>query len=165
MFSVKNYFNTTFDQKSKKSVIVNGTHRFGNHLIDGSLSELAELASLKDDSYHIRINAEEDVVFFGDLDHYTDPIKFENFLNDLSADLEIKKDDIKYTLSEKENEYSYHFSVPKVQTNLETLKMFFNNAKYGKSGYDVDLSVYCNKWFRLPNQTNEQKNFSFNLPF
>lgn len=157
MFPVKNYFNTTFDQKTKTSTIVDGSLRVGNHLIVGTLSQLAELASLKDDSYHIRINAEEDVIFFGDLDHYKDQSKFDNFLDDLSKDLEVKKDDIKYTVSKKENEYSYHFSVPKVQTNLETLKTFFSKPKYKKDGYDVDLSVYCNKWFRLPNQTNEQK--------
>ena len=71
----------------------------------------------------------------------------------------MKIDDISYTSSK--NNTSFHYSIPSIETTPSNLKLVFKQTKfdsYRKSTSEpgetcIDLSVYCNHWFRLPEQT------------
>jgi hypothetical protein len=73
--------------------------------------------------------------------------------------------DIKYTLSVKENNiHSYHFTIPSIKTTINNLKCFFKQEIYKEFCEYIDTSVYAdNKYFRLPNQTNENKPFTHKI--
>ena len=66
----------------------------------------------------------------------------------------------------KENEKSFHYSIPKLFGSSNTLKEI--HEKFAKSYKElvsknengeekncIDKSIYCDKWFRMPNQTKE----------
>jgi hypothetical protein len=109
----------------------------------------------KDRGYHIRINPTATTILYGDFDHTT-PERFNFFLDKLSKMCTIEIKDISYTESFKkeDNEYSYHFSIPTIQSNPLNIKRCFQ--RYCQEYIDtdeLDLSVYSIKPFRLPMQT------------
>lgn len=126
------------------------------------IPENAHLVKSNDKGFHILLDATKDCVAFGDIDHYKDKNKFNDFLDLLTHLFNVKLDDISYTISHKkdDNEYSYHWSIPSIKTNIQSLKNLFSDPKI-KAEYDPDLSVYPNpnktRWFRLPYQTNNDK--------
>lgn len=118
----------------------------------------------KDKGYHIRINAgDEETILYGDLDHLPSEEIFDNFILLLMKSFTIKKEEISYTLSIKENEYSYHWSIPSICSTPSIIKKKLEHKKYDEFRSFIDLSIYSNKWFRLPNQTNKNKLISHNI--
>ena len=141
-----------------------------NEYEEYSLKDL--IRTLKIDSgYHMRILKNNYYILFGDCDYYKDnePEKFFNmFISFLDKfyNLKITLDDISYTIN-KSKLGSYHYSIPKYYGSSNKLKEIHDNFYiYHKdifSYYDsnnklnkvVDTTIYCNKWFRYPNQTKE----------
>jgi hypothetical protein len=109
--------------------------------------------------YHTRLKKTDNVILFGDLDGYTKDI--EEFKNEMKYFLERKglildlENDFKYTKNHgyKKEGSSYHYSIPKYNGKMENIKKlileFQKKNNYGKS---IDISIYCDKWWRLPNQ-------------
>jgi hypothetical protein len=71
-------------------------------------------------------------------------------------ELEDKKN-ISYTLSEKVNELSYHWSIRFIEATPETIKEKMKDERFKDYKTYIDLTIYAKKLFRLPNQTNEDK--------
>ena len=117
----------------------------------------------KDKGYHIRITGNEPCIFFGDLDHIPTEEIFNNFIVLLMKSFTVKKEEISYTLSIKENEFSYHWSIPSIEATPNIIKKKLEHKKYDAFRTYIDLSIYSNKWFRLPNQTNKNKLISHNI--
>ena len=114
--------------------------------------------------YHIRINDNEKCILFGDIDHVninTHKIFFKEFSKDFSNYLKIDKNDICYTISTKVGCLSYHWSYNKLYSDVKTMKKiiedFLNLYPQYNINKCIDTSIYSNKWFRLPNQTNDDK--------
>ena len=152
IYKLKNYSNTKIEFESGVKVNPDGTNQ--KFKFEGTMEEVLKKLE-KDRGYHIRINPTATTILYGDFDHST-PERFQAFLNKLSkmCTVEIKK--ISYTESFKEddNEYSYHFSIPTIQSNPLNIKRCFQ--RYCQEYIDtdeLDLSVYSSKPFRLPMQT------------
>ena len=143
-----------------------------NDYIECELEEL-KVMLLENNNYHLRIHKKTNYIFFGDCDNYkeNDPIKFFNLLIDFMKKyykVSIKLEDISYTIN-KSKVGSYHFSIPKYYCSCEKLKEMMDNFKKynkdilvykdddGKIIKVIDTSIYCEKWFILPNQTKENK--------
>ena len=113
---------------------------------------------------YVRINENEKCILFGDIDHVnidTDKHFFKKFINDFSNYLKIDKNDISYTISTKAGCLSYHWSYNKLFCDVKTMKKIIEDflslcPQYNINKY-IDTSIYSNKWFRLPNQTNQDK--------
>ena len=117
---------------------------------------------LKDNHYHICLKEDEDIILFGDIDHVLDYKMFDKILDALSVFFYIDKNDIAYTMSTKENEWSFHWSFDGYHTQLNTLKelmIIFKNKKEHEDFINyIDTTIYSkNRYFRLPNQTNKDK--------
>ena len=113
-----------------------------------------------DKSYHLNLLNDTDYILYGDVDHIANEELFEQILEALSDYFNIDKDDISYTKAIKENEFSYHWSFNAYIATLKQLKLYMKEFKnkHPKFKDYIDLSVYSNnRWFRLPNQTNEDK--------
>lgn len=138
---------------------------FNTEFFEGNIHEITnELENHK--GYHLRLKGTDNVIFFGDLDKYTNDIEI--FKKELHKFLEDE-----YSLSFNiENEFfytqnygykkigkSYHFSIPKFCGNIKTIKKIMDNFKI-KFNYneEIDRSIYSDKWFRLPNQLKENEN-------
>jgi len=117
---------------------------------------------MTDNYYHFRIHKKQNYIFFGDLDNYNDT--FSNFSEllinfmKLKYDVEIKKDDIKYTQN-NQNINSYHYSIPNYYCSSEKLHEIIKNFKekyikdYKIEKKCIDTSIYSEHWFRCPNQS------------
>ena len=152
LYSVKQYAGTTFKGDSETNA----------EIIEGSTSELCkELKNNK--SYHLRINAQLPCIAFGDFDHSPSEELFKDFLDVVASEFDVKVETIAYSLSVKQNEYSYHWSVNTIETNCSFLKQLMQNDEFTSYKTQIDLTVYSNKWFRLPNQTNKDKPFEHKI--
>ena len=157
----KNIVNLTIEQKQYQiykllnySIKKNDDNTFNckshNEPIDSILKKLE-----KDKGYHIRINDDEPCILFGDLDHVPSKEVFNNFIELLMNVFLVKKEKISFTLSVKENEYSYHWSIPSIEATPKIIKQKLEHKKYDEFRAYIDLSIYSKHWFRLPNQTKK----------
>lgn len=130
---------------------------------ENKLSLLIKMVNDKDKGYNIRINPDLPCIVYGDVDHLKNEGDFEKVLNILSNIYDIETDLISYTKSFKDdvNEYSYHFSIPSIETSVHNLKKTFSSEN--KRNNYFDLSIYSDKFFRLPNQTNKQKPYAHKI--
>ena len=122
----------------------------------------------KNKSYHLMYTNEEKCIIFGDIDHIKSKNVFQNILTKLCIYFNINNTDISYTLSKKQDEFSYHFSIPKYFTFVKKLKEIITHFKnkYSDITEYIDLSIYNNNsLFRLPNQSNENKQFIHNIEY
>lgn len=152
LYSVKQYAGTTFKQDAETNV----------EIVEGSTSELCQYLK-QDKSYHIRINALLPCIVFGDIDNCPNEETFDNFLDEVASVFDIQKEYISYSLSIKENVYSYHWCINTIETNCKSLKTIMSRDEFKLFRKYIDLSIYCNKWFRMPNQTNKDKSFVHNI--
>jgi phage/plasmid-associated DNA primase len=119
---------------------------------------------LKKKGYHLRLKNNDNVLLFGDLDGYKKDIEefkieMKNFLEEYDIKIDIEKD-IVYTEnfnSDKEG-HSYHYSIPKYYGKIYNIKKLIVNFKK-KYNYnnEIDISIYSDKWWRLPNQFKKNK--------
>ena len=115
----------------------------------------------EDKSLHYKYEDKFDCLAYGDIDHCETEEKVITILNYICFMYEIGFNDLSYTFCNKtENDYGTHWTIPKIQTNIKSLKIqmkevgnkFNTNIKY------VDSSVYgITGWLRLPYQTNKKK--------
>lgn len=137
------------------------------------IEEICDILEQTDKGYHERILEEGTYKLFGDLDNYVDKIddfigKYVKFMKSLN--INIDKKDFKYTTNEK-NPFSYHFVISKYYGSCKKLKEIHQEFyQYMNDNDDLwrtyqkengkkigDTSIYANHWFRLPNQSKEQK--------
>jgi putative DNA primase/helicase len=124
-----------------------------------------------DKGYHIRLEKNKNYIFFGDCDEFNGSFnEFENALKnflDKNYNIKIKKKDISYTENIGKNG-SFHYSIPSLWCSNSKLKEIHENFsktceilikkdKNDKIKNCVDVSIYTDKWFRMPNQTKEKK--------
>ena len=122
----------------------------------GTINEIVKLLN-KDNGYHLRINPKNECIIYIDLDHCESEQIFLNFCKLLIKKFRVTENEISYTLSTKENEFSYHISIPSFVTSPKELNIVFNKPFFNDFKKYIDFSVYSEKWFRLPNQTNKEK--------
>jgi len=129
--------------------------------------ELAYELETNDRSYHFRVHANKQYIFFGDIDHFDKDIDiFAKYLSDFLEKyykLSLKPYEIAYTQNTR-NKDSYHYSVPKWNASTEKLKEVHSNFLEiykdeltknlnGTTVRCVDTTVYSEHWFRCPNQS------------
>lgn len=145
-YSIKKNDDDTFNCKSH------------NEPIESILKKLE-----KDKGYHLRIIGDEPTILFGDLDHLPSEEVFNKFISFLIKIFTIKKEDISFTLSVKENEFSYHWSIPSIEATPKIIKQKLELKSFDEFRAYIDLSIYNKHWFRLPNQTNKIKVLSHKI--
>lgn len=129
---------------------------------DGSIEEVCKELEVHQ-GYHMRLTKNDDVMFFGDLDGYKEDIsvfkdQMKEFLKDYNMDIE--DTDFSYTqnLGYKKEGKSFHFTIKKYYSHIthlaKCMKQF--KKKYGYGGV-IDISIYGDKWWRMPNQCKQQK--------
>ena len=111
IYSVKQYAGTTFKSETETNA----------EIIDGKTSQLCQVLE-QDNSYHLRINSDLPCIAFGDIDHCPSEEIFNNFIDVIINVFDVPKEKISYTLSIKDNEYSYHWSIHTIETNCSSLK-------------------------------------------
>jgi P4 family phage/plasmid primase-like protien len=147
----------------------NKTKKFiDNSFIELSIDEAVE--ELKTDhGYHLRLEKNKNYIFFGDCDGFSDSFLIfskllKKFLN-YKYNIKIKKKDISYT-ENKSKIGSFHYSIPKLfcssillknihEEFSKTYKELISTNENGEKKNCIDKSIYCDKWFRMPNQKKE----------
>ena len=132
----------------------------------GDINEICEIYTKENKGYHLKLFNNDNVILFGDIDHINDKSIFKDILNALSDFFNIDVDDISYTVSKKDLEYSYHWCFNGFYTTVENLKKCMTDFKNKYSKFDkyIDLIVYSNNWwFRLPFQTNDDKPYTHKI--
>jgi hypothetical protein len=112
---------------------------------------------------HFRIHKNTYYTLFGDIDGYNDNIdifikSFIVFMREY-YNIDIDETDIMYTINHSKKG-SYHFAIPKYYCKTEKIKEIMSNFILFDENFDnkiIDLSIYCEKWFRYPNQKKENK--------
>ena len=121
---------------------------------------------LNDNSYHIQYKDTHNVIIFFDIDHVESEQIFNSLLKIIIDYFDIENDEISYTKSIKLDEYSYHISIPKyyiVCNEIKHIIEHFKNIYLLFSKY-FDNSIYKKtNIFRLPYQTNKEKNISHSI--
>src|SRR5579872_2880104 len=93
--------------------------------------EQACLTLIKEDcSYHFKIYIDHNYIFFGDIDHFYNPIneyfyKLIEFMKE-TCNIIIQYEDIKYTKNEGKND-SYHFAIPSLHLKCSLLYNIMNS--------------------------------------
>lgn len=144
--------------KTYKGVVIKEGKYPTCKVIEGKTSYI--LNKLDDNhGYHLRIDPIENTIIYGDFDHCPNQEIFNNFVDVLASYFEVNKNEISITLSNKINELSYHWTIPSIESNCKSIHKFMKDDEFASFKSYVDLTIYCPKWFRLPNQTNEEKPF------
>ena len=135
-----------------------------NRIKNGNIDEINYILESSDKGYHEILNDNIKHKLFIDVDKvYIDDGDTTYIINELLLELSLFfKVDIKaisYTESIKENTLSYHVSIPSICGYLNEIKyymkIFISQNPLFKEYID---DIYNNnRWFRLPNQTNELK--------
>src|SRR3989338_4638528 len=114
-----------------------GTEQFikNNKLSYKDINDLVDY--LEDDQgYHIRIEKNNQYVFFGDLDKYDrDITKFIELLKQFlkeNYDICIKYKDVKYTQNTNKIN-SYHYTIPKLNASIDKLKEIHKQLLYNSN--------------------------------
>jgi hypothetical protein len=117
---------------------------------------------VNNEGYHILLNPDEQCLAFGDIDHCESSGEVMDILRDIIKTFEIDKDEISYTRSIKvidgKQDFGSHWVIKSISTTMKRLKKIMEYTlqhQYGKE--KIDTGIYKKSWFRLPNQTNENK--------
>lgn len=124
----------------------------------------------EDNGYHFRVDPKKNYIFFGDCDGFQGGHQiFFQLLKDFlleSYNIEINICDISYTINESKVG-SYHYSIPKIYASCKKLKEIHENFlkkhndiftyrdEKNNLKKNIDITIYCKKWFRYPNQLKE----------
>lgn len=137
-----------------------------NGYCEYDIDDLVEELENNDNRYHMRIHFDDDYILFGDCDGFQGDFEefaglLMQFLNEY-YDIRVNMKDISYTINDMKNG-SFHYSIPKYFGSCEKIKeihanffdlhkdIFSVNTKKGIKRI-IDTSIYCEKWFRYPNQ-------------
>lgn len=146
--------------------------RINKEYTEYSTRKLEKLLIENDRGYHMRIHKSTNYILYIDVDGYRKDINI--FFNVLITffkeyyNIIIEIGDIKYTQNIGDGT-SYHLSIPKYYCTSDKQHEIFNKLKLackcddykyehnGKNKKVIDISIYCEKWFRYPNQSKEGK--------
>ena len=154
IYNLKNY------KKPKNKV--NNDYDENCEVLEGDLKEVCEELK-KNKGYNMRLRDIDNVILFGDLDGYKKDIKdfleeFKFFLGKMG--IEVNNEDFYYTENygyDKEGR-SYHYSVPKYYGGIKNIKKLINKFKEENNySTEIDISIYCDRWWRMPNQKKNNK--------
>lgn len=116
--------------------------------------------------YHYRINPENKYIFYGDIDQKKDGshTKYKEFINALikfmnkNYKIDINFDDVLYTKNNGK-EGSYHYSIPTINAKAKKIHEIIKEFKKTNIDYApyADTTIYTDHWWRLPNQTVDDK--------
>ncbi len=148
--------NFTIYKLSNYNVSKNEDGEFNCDSYTGTIDKVIKKLE-KDKGYHLRINPDKDCIVFGDLDHIPSENIFNDFIKRISIIFDVDITNISHTLSIKENELSYHWSIPSIESNPRTIKTILEGNNFISFKDYIDLSIYSVKWFRLPEQSNKNK--------
>ena len=112
---LKNKNNFTIYKLSNYIVKKNEDDSFKCDSYTGTIDKVLKRLQ-KNKGYHIRINPEKPCIAFGDLDHIPSEDVFNKFITLLAHLFQVNRNEISYTLSNKENELSYHWSIPSMES-------------------------------------------------
>jgi P4 family phage/plasmid primase-like protien len=131
-------------------------------IFEGNIEEVCKELE-KNKGYNMRLKDDDKTILFGDLDKYKKDIGV--FINEIKnylckIGLEICEEDFYYTENKgyDKDGKSYHYSLPRYNGKIKNIKKLLSDFKeeYGYSD-EIDLSIYCDKWWRLPNQKKNNK--------
>lgn len=132
--------------------------------IEYSLQETINILKNKQDKYlNIRLDPSKECIAYGDIDHCPDEHTANTIFEMIASEFSVNKEDISisYCYKQQEKEYSYHWSIRSLKTDIKTLKHIFSQDKYKQfkngSSTIVDSAPYKCSWFRLPYQTAKEK--------
>ena len=162
---------TTKDEKKYKLYSLDSYLKNNDFIDKGyreyNIEKLINKLEVYDNGYHLRIKSDKNYILFGDCDGYKK--SFTHFAGLLTSflkkhyDINVDDDEISYT-ENNSVKGSFHYSIPKYYASCEKIKEI--HEKFLKKYSDVfvngskkiiDTSVYCNKWFRYPNQSKGDK--------
>lgn len=139
-----------------------------------TLAEVKKMLS-ENSCYHMRSDGKNKYTFFGDCDKFRGSYEeFEALLIEFMKKfykLDIELDDISYTINYSV-EGSFHYSIPKYNASAEKLVEIMENFRNeykcifiytkqdNKKQNVIDVDIYKNRFFRLPNQKKENVNGS-----
>ena len=116
------------------------------------------IESKQDLNLHLKIDATEPCILFGDIDYCKSKDELNNLFNLIEEHLDVDGDEMKFTINEKEDgTFTSHWTFPKLKTTIPYLKKIFTDKKFEKYKKQIDTSVYRNGLFRLPYQTTKEK--------
>jgi phage/plasmid-associated DNA primase len=111
---------------------------------------------------HERLNIDDNIKLIVDIDKYKKNkpnLTLETILSNIADYLGITQNEISYTTNSSIETGSHHIVIPRFHMSVRKQKHFWNIFKK-RYGYvnEIDTGIFCEgKWFRLPNQTKEQK--------
>jgi septum formation topological specificity factor MinE len=99
------------------SIISVKTYNSRNHEESvGSIVDICDVLINDDNSYHLKYGPLDKVILFGDVDHL-DRKTYKNLMKEILENLikffKIDSDEISYTISKKDNEVGFHWSINK----------------------------------------------------
>jgi hypothetical protein len=112
---------------------------------------------------NLRLEDDKECLVFGDIDHCPDEATANKIYELIRDEFKVDDNDISKSFCKKNNEYSYHWTIPSLKTDFKTLKNIFNQDKYKDFENMVDTSIYSNHLFRLPYQTAKEKPLIHNI--
>lgn len=132
-------------------------------IYEGNIKEICE-ELYKNKGYNMRLRDDDNVILFGDLDGYQKDINdFEEELRYflMNLGIELSKEDFYYTENKGYNKggKSYHYSIPKYYGKIKNIKKLINKFKENMNyKTELDVTIYSDKWWRMPNQKKNNKN-------
>ena len=126
-----------------------------------NVSEIEEYLQ-KDRQFHENFNEHDVLKLALDLDKilkHNKTASFESICNDVCSYLNVTMNDISYTTNFSAIDGSHHIVIPKYHMKSNAQKVFWTEFKRRYNyGHEIDANIFGRKgWFRLPNQTKEQK--------
>jgi hypothetical protein len=158
------------DQYNKRKDKEGGEYK-GCVIKEGTIEMIAKILQ-EDHYYHLRLNKDDDVMFFGDLDGY--PGSIDEFKSKLGAYLTSKgyatdmESSFRYTQNKKyvskttPDGKSYHFTVLTLYASMDVMSKMMKEFMKAYNCPYIDTSVYGDKWWRLPGQKKGKKSPSDN---
>jgi hypothetical protein len=137
-----------------------------NNILNFSSNNINDIIHLlnTDKAYHLLLLKDQQYKLFFDIDNVNDDNTFIEFLKFINNEYDLNFNDSSATKSTNSKGLnSYHLVYNNCKGYLHNFKKLAeaikNNDEYkNKFNGLIDSSVYAhNKWFRLPNQTNENK--------
>ena len=91
------------------------------------------IESKQDLNLHLKIDATEPCILFGDIDYCKSKDELNNLFNLIEEHLDVDGDEMKFTINEKEDgTFTSHWSFPKLKTTIPYLKKIFTDKKFEK---------------------------------
>jgi hypothetical protein len=141
----------------------NTSHNDDNIIVSSNINNIVN-ELLEDKGYHLLLQKNIMYKLFFDIDNVIDEEQFQSFIRFVDIEYDLNFKFMSYTKSiSKKGLLSYHIVYSYLHCylhNMIKLCNYIKNNQYYKENFNgiIDTSVYyTNRWFRLPNQTNQDK--------